>query len=179
MSQLILRQTSGETGFGVGVVTDLAGQPVFHIAGDFGRIGDKLILTDQSQHPLAEIEQTAIGILPKFILKANGQEVGSFGLSLQFREILYISHTNWLVFGNTFSHNYNIARMSGILAQARAGEANRIKIEISAEEHTTALVLIVAFLERWQATHAMFGAQFRKITASDDQVLALPTSMHN
>jgi len=152
MRQLFIQQNLNNPNLGIGRVLDVNNRVIYHISGDMGRVGDELILTDLKQTPLAKIVQEAGGLVPKFRLQVGKAKVGSFGLSLQFRELLFISRLNWLIFVNTNTRSYSVVHVNKILLKAQPIASGILKIDLFDDENVEALTLIIAFLERRQQT---------------------------
>lgn len=150
MTTVYLQQTSQQQGFGVSRITDQNGKLLYHIIGDFGRPGDQLQLIAPGAESHCKIVQTAAGFLPRFVLKLDAQELGSFGLSTQFRDLLVINHLNWLVIGNPQRRRYSVKNLTRTLARVVPTNNFRLQITYTDEKFGPAIILIIAFIDRWQ-----------------------------
>lgn len=108
MRKLYLRSQSASTK-NVTVVHNIHGQQAYLLTGRWGLRADVLSLYSISGQLLAEIKQASFGLVPRFHLFQNRQQVGSVGLSLGFsRELVYIRGLNWIVVGHGSQNRYRI-----------------------------------------------------------------------
>lgn len=106
--KLYLRSQSASTK-NVTVVHDIHGQQAYLLTGRWGLRADVLSLYSISGQLLAEIKQASFGLVPRFHLFQNRQQVGSVGLSLGFsRELVYIRGLNWIIVGHGNQNRYRI-----------------------------------------------------------------------
>ncbi len=135
---------------GITTVTTYTNDIKYIISGQIGQRHDKLTIYDQSYDPLAEINQVSSGILPRFILTNQQQTVGSIGLSLKLHELLFVNNLNWLVLGSLEKRRFQIKTVRQQLATANPIRDQRLSIHIAKTNQEPLLLLIIAFLDRWQ-----------------------------
>lgn len=149
MRELYLTQVT-HAATGMSLVTNELGTIAYYITGEMGQTGNRLKILDKSAHVLAELEQASLGFLPRFTLRVANTQVGSIGLSLQLREVLFVSGVNWLILGNLDKQRFQISKMRHQLAASIPKGDGRLTIQIADVDNEVALVLITAFLDRWQ-----------------------------
>lgn len=154
MQQFHLTQ-SPQSAAGMSFVTNQLGDIVYYITGEMGQPGNHLQILDKNAKPLATITQVSAGLLPRFSLTVAQHHVGSIGLSMQLREILFVSGVNWVILGNLDKQSYQIFKGPHQLARTTAMQDGRLKLLILSKAHTATLILILAFLDRWRhITHS-------------------------
>ncbi|MCM0583030.1 hypothetical protein H9L19_05345 [Weissella diestrammenae] len=149
MKQLYFRPSNHQTSL-IGNVMDTHYQRLYQVRGRLGHRGDAMRIYDQSQRCLAQIIQTTNGLMPKFQLQIDHQTIGTFGVSLYFRELLFINHLNWVVLVNLTQQRYHINHVNRTLARARPHTNGLLRISINDEQFTSVLALVIIFLDRRQ-----------------------------
>lgn len=135
---------------GITTVTTYTNVVKYIISGQIGQRYDTITIYNQSYEPLAKITQISSGIIPRFILASHQREVGSIGLSLKLHELLFVNNLNWFVLGSLEKRHFQIKTVSQQLATATPSKDQRLLIKISDTHQEPLLLLIIAFLDRWE-----------------------------
>ncbi|KIS03920.1 LURP-one-related/scramblase family protein [Paucilactobacillus wasatchensis] len=108
MRKLYVHQHSNDLR-GATVIKDENGTATYLLVGKWGLRQDVLSLYAIDGDLLAEIRQLTLGLLPKFSIYQNHQQVGTVSKSLGFlREVIYIRGLNWIIVGNTLRDSYRV-----------------------------------------------------------------------
>jgi len=139
---------------GARIVRDDHGQSHYLLVGRWGRRQDALSLYAIQGELLAEIKQTSLGLLPKFDLYYNRQNVGSISKTLGFwHEMIYVRKLRWIIMGSLSNENYRIYHGTELVMTLRPvvttnGEAFELAITDEATEPLC--ICIAAILDHWQ-----------------------------
>lgn len=163
MQQFHLTQSPQSTA-GMSFVTNQVGDIAYYITGEIGQPGHYLQILDKHANPLATITQISTGLLPRFSLTVAQQQVGSIGLSMQLREILFVSGVNWLILGNLDKQNYQIFNGRHQLAHTTAATDGRLNLIIFTNTDPAPLILVLAFLDRWRHVASSGRISWRRFT---------------
>lgn len=177
MRQLRLTQVT-HSATGMSLVTDATGAIAYYITGEMGQKGNTLRILNQSATVLAELELASLGFLPRFTMTVNGHQVGSIGLSLQLHEISFVSGLNWLILGNLDKQKFQITHLHYQLAITQPNNDGRLAITIYDEPNEAQLVLIAAFLDRWQFIASGRTAPWLSFFATPQRLLGSSYELH-
>lgn len=135
------------------VVVDSKKKPKYHVTGTTGKKGDVLYVYDLKENEVSRIRQVSTSIIPRFQLLNNDNYVASFSLNFgPLRDLIYISHLNWIITGNIPSGKYRI-RWQGkkilnvSITELPDGLFN--ELEVALENHEGVMIAIVALLDSW------------------------------
>ncbi|MFB9768399.1 LURP-one-related/scramblase family protein [Lactiplantibacillus modestisalitolerans] len=139
---------------GARVVRDAHKQSHYLLVGRWGRRQDALSLYAIQGELLAEIRQTSLGLLPKFDLYYNRQNVGSISKTFGFwHEMLYVRKLRWIIMGSLSAEHYRIYHGTTLIMTMRPvvttnGEA--FELSISDQQLEPICICIAAILDHWQ-----------------------------
>lgn len=139
---------------GARIVRDAHNQSHYLLVGRWGRRQDALSLYAIQGELLAEIRQTTLGLLPKFDLYYNRQNVGSISKTLGFwHEMLYIRKLRWIIMGSLSAENYRVYHGTELIMTMRPvvttnGEA--FELAITDQSTEPLCICIAAILDHWQ-----------------------------
>ena len=138
---------------GTTVIRDYQGRSRYLLVGKWGMLHDVLSLYSISGELLAEVKQQSLGILPRFALFLNREQVGTVGKSLGFvREVIYIRGLNWVVVGSPFSGKYRVFQTNrqvfAIRPVAFTGDYYH-ELKVSRQEDEPLAILIASVLQHW------------------------------
>ncbi|CAM3257698.1 LURP-one-related/scramblase family protein [Lactiplantibacillus plajomi] len=139
---------------GARVVRDAHNQSHYLLVGRWGRRQDALSLYAIQGELLAEVRQTSLGLLPKFDLYYNRQNVGSISKTLGFwHEMIYVRKLRWIIMGSLTAEAYRVYHGTDLVMTMRPvvttnGEAFELAISDQATEPIC--LCIAAVLDHWQ-----------------------------
>jgi uncharacterized protein YxjI len=139
---------------GARIVRDGHNQSHYLLVGRWGRRQDALSLYAIHGELLAEIKQTSLGLLPKFDLYYNRQNVGSISKTLGFwHEMIFVRKLRWIIMGSLNSESYRIYHGTELVMTMRPvvtsnGEA--FELAITDESTEPLCICIAAILDHWQ-----------------------------
>ncbi|ETY75148.1 hypothetical protein LFAB_03430 [Lactiplantibacillus fabifermentans T30PCM01] len=139
---------------GARIVRDAHDQSHYLLVGRWGRRQDALSLYAIQGELLAEIKQTSLGLLPKFDLYYNRQNVGSISKTLGFwHEMIYVRKLRWIIMGSLNTESYRIYHGTDLVMTMRPvvtsnGEA--FELEIAEETIEPICICVAAILDHWQ-----------------------------
>lgn len=138
---------------GATTVKDTDGQTAYLLVGKWGLRNDVLSLYAVSGELLAEIRQLTLGILPKFAIYQNHQQIGVIGKSLGvFREVIYIHGLNWIIVGNMLKESYRVYHGTQLIfsfkSQASDGQTFGI-LQVTDERYEPVSIVISGVLSHW------------------------------
>ncbi|AVK64569.1 hypothetical protein C5Z26_10820 [Lactobacillus sp. CBA3606] len=139
---------------GARVIRDAHDQSHYLLVGRWGRRQDALSLYAIQGELLAEIKQTSLGILPKFDLYYNRQNVGSISRTFGFwHEMIYVRKLRWIIMGSLNTESYRIYHGTELVMTMRPvvttnGEAFELTITDQVTEPLC--ICIAAILDHWR-----------------------------
>ncbi|BAP86166.1 hypothetical protein LOOC260_116590 [Paucilactobacillus hokkaidonensis JCM 18461] len=138
---------------GATVVKDENGAATYLLVGKWGLQRDVLSLYAIDGALLAEIRQLTLGILPKFSIYQDRQQIGTVGKSLGFlREVIYIRGLNWIVVGNTLKDSYRVYHGTQLvfsLKPVKFTSGYYHELSIVDQELEPVAILIASVLDHW------------------------------
>lgn len=138
---------------GASVVQDEHGNSIYLLVGKWGLRQDVLSLYDLQGQVLAEVKQLSFGLLPKFSIYENQQQVGTVGKSLGFvREMIYIRGLNWIIVGNIISNRYKVFHGTTLifsLAPVKYSGGDYHELIVEHEEDEPVSIVIASVLDHW------------------------------
>lgn len=152
MRRLYLRDHATDL-HGTTIIRDYQGRSCYLLVGKWGMLHDVLSLYSISGALLAEVKQQSLGILPKFALYLDRQQVGTVSKSLGFvREVIYIRGLNWMIVGSPFSGKYRVFQKNHLVFSIRpvafTGDYyHELKVNHGSDEPLA--ILIASVLEHW------------------------------
>ncbi|VDG23338.1 LURP-one-related/scramblase family protein [Lactiplantibacillus mudanjiangensis] len=139
---------------GARIVRDAHNQSHYLLVGRWGRRQDALSLYAIQGELLAEIKQTTLGLLPKFDLYYNRQNVGSISKTLGFwHEMIYVRKLRWFVIGSLNTESYRIYHGTElVMSMQPVTTTNGEAFELVISDPTTEplCICIAAILDHWQ-----------------------------
>jgi uncharacterized protein YxjI len=158
-------------------VSDEQGTQRYEIRGSIGFIGATLTIANRHGRQLAMIRRTSTGLFPRFDLLVDNHRLGSIGLSLQLREILFVSGRNWLITGSAISNRYQVHHFQHLVLRTYPLSDLREMLEIDDIKNESLLILLAAFLDTWRRntiayrrawiTNAVIGTPALNISAKN------------
>lgn len=138
---------------GATTVKDDQNQTVYLLVGKWGLRQDVLSLYAVSGELLAEIRQLTLGILPKFAIYQDHQQVGVIGKSLGvFKEVIYIRGLNWIIVGNMLKESYRVYHGTQLIfsfqSQTQGGQTFGI-LEVTDKRLEPISIVISGVLSHW------------------------------
>lgn len=152
MLHLILHQTQTTQQYGSSWVADQTGKMYYFLRGQLHQYYYQLQIHDNKNMFLSEIKQTSTGILPRFKIQAGKKQLGSFGLALPMHEIIYIQRLNWIILAHPKQREYFIFHGKKLLLHGYLNNKQQLQMDIYHTENQALLVLMIAFLDRYQQT---------------------------
>lgn len=152
MRRLYLRDHATDL-HGTTIIRDYQGRSCYLLVGKWGMVHDVLSLYSISGELLAEVRQQSLGILPRFTLYLNRQQVGIVSKSLGFvREVIYIRGLNWMVVGSPFSGKYRVFQKNHLVFAihpvALTGDYYH-ELKVNSQNNEPLAILIASVLEHW------------------------------
>ncbi|QIL50346.1 hypothetical protein G7084_02790 [Weissella coleopterorum] len=152
MCYFILHQTQATKQYGSSWVTDQNGHTIYFLRGQLSQYYYQLQIHDAKNMFLAEIKQLNTGIIPRFKIQSGERQLGSFGLALPMHEVIYIKRLNWVVFAHPKQRAYYIFKGRQVLLHSSLNQHQQLEINITQSKQQALLILIIAFLDRYQQT---------------------------
>jgi hypothetical protein len=147
------------------LILDQSGMVVYTIKGNISQAGGRLQLfgNDNDNDSLLQITRLSTGLLSRFVLQSGNTTLGSIGLTLNLRELLFVNGLNWLITGSARTNQYSVHHLQHLIMLAKPQQDLRQKLVIWDEHHVAELVLIAAFLDKWLRNTAKTRRSFLSV----------------
>lgn len=150
---------------GASVIKDEYGKSRYLLVGKWGIRQDVLSLYSMDGSLLAEVKQLSFGLLPKFSIYQDHQQVATVGKSLGFvREVIYIRGLNWIIVGNIISDSYKIFHGASLifsLQPVKFSSGYYHELSVTEPEDEPVAILIASVLDHWARKGDRKTSRFR------------------